>query len=108
MNEYTPIADPDENAGTTHAEQPKEQRKRPWVVVRIVDYRLQALSPSDREDPEGEQDWSDVGGDTTISIDREAMFQLARTHKGLLLSANGLPGGGRMVAFQRRLAAVME
>lgn len=106
-NEFTPTEDSESNAGTSHAEQPKEQRKRPWIVCRIVDYRLQALAPSDPDDREGEQDWADVGGDTTISLDREAMFQLARTHKGLLLSANGLPGGGRMAAFAKRLGALM-
>lgn len=77
-----------------------KQRKRLWCCVRIVDYRLQGLAPSDPEDKEGDQDWCDIGGDTAISADREAVFQLARAHGGLLMSCNGLPSSGRMAAFQ--------
>lgn len=86
----------------------KKDRKRLWCVVRIVDYRLQALAPSDPAEPEADQEWSDLGSDTTISADREAVFQLARSNGGLLMSVNGLPGQGRMAAFWARAKALTE
>lgn len=86
-------------------EKPRVQ-KRLWLCVRIVDYRLQALAPTDGDDPEGEQDWCDVGADTTLSADREAMFQLARLHQGLLMGFNGLPAAGRLAALAARAKAL--
>lgn len=74
-------------------------RSRYWIAVRVVDYRIQALAPCDSDDPQGEQDWSDIGCDTTVSTDREAIFQLARQHNGLLLSMSGLPAVGRLRAL---------
>ncbi len=82
-----------------------ERRKRYWLAVRIVDYRLQALAPEDPADPEGEMDWCDIGADTMVSSDREAVYQLARTHSGLLLSMDGLPRSGRLAAMVARATA---
>lgn len=89
------------------AQQPiKTPRKRVWCVVRVVDYRFQALSPSDPADPTSGEDWSDLGADTLLSCEREDMFQLARLHGGLLMSAHGLPSGARMLAVQARVKAL--
>lgn len=77
-----------------------------WCVLRIVDYRLQALAPADPDAPEGDQEWADLGAESTCSTDREAMYQLARNHSGLLVSAAGIPGAGRVGRFLDRARAL--
>lgn len=81
------------------------KQRRLWLCLRVVDYRLQALCPVDPAYPLGEQEWSDIGPDTTITTDRESVFQLAREHGGLLLSASGLPSLGKLGALLGRVKA---
>lgn len=67
------------------------KRKKLWLCIRIVDYRLQALAPANPEMPVDDLDWSDIGPDSLVSDDRESVYQLAREHGGLLVAAAGLP-----------------
>lgn len=80
-------------------------QKKFWLCLRIVDYRLQALSPVDPQYQLDEQEWCDIGPDSTLSADRESMFQLAREHGGLLVSATGLPSLGKLSALLERIKA---
>lgn len=75
-------------------------RKRLWIVTRIVDYRLQALA--DESDP----CWEELSGDSIISEDRDAMFQLARRYQGLLCSADGVPSPRQSRKFADAIAAL--
>lgn len=81
----------------------KPQRKRLYTVLRIIDNRLQALAPSDPEDRESEPEWTDLGAETCLWEDRETAFQIGRTNGGLLVSADGIPGGHRLVAFHNKV-----
>jgi hypothetical protein len=79
------------------------RRPRAWCVVRIVDYRMQALAQASDDPDNHDLEWCDIGGDTVVSCDRESMFQAARRHQGLLMTANGLPSPGRMARFAERV-----
>lgn len=95
--------EPEETAASPAAKPP---RFRLWCVVRIVDYRLQALA-NESDDPDNmSYEWTDLGGDSVLSADRESMFQLARQHQGLLMAANGLPGPGRVAKFSANVKAL--
>lgn len=82
------------------------KKQNPFIVVRIVDYRLQALAGTLEE--RELLGWEDVGEETLISVDRESMFQLARDHKGLLMSANGLPSARRMQGYWMKALALLR
>lgn len=56
-----------------------------WSVIRIVDYRIQALAC------ESDPCWEDISGDTIISKDRQSMYKKAREYGGLLVSSEGVP-----------------
>lgn len=99
----TATPDPEEIAAAPAAKAP---RVRVWCVVRIVDYRLQALA-CECDHPDNQcYEWTDLGGDSVLSADRESMFQLARQHQGLLMAANGLPGPGRVAKFVANVKAL--
>jgi hypothetical protein len=102
-----PKAEEDPKSEQTPATKPNRPAKL-WCVVRMVDYRMQGLSPEDPEDKTGEQEWCEIGGETTISSDREAMFQLARRHQGLLMSVDGMPPVSKVRAFLDSAKAVRE
>lgn len=71
-----------------------------WCVIRVQDYRLTALRPVDPDEPEGEQEWSDLCGTSRMDTDRETMFQLGREYGGLLMNTEGLPGVRGMTEFR--------
>lgn len=102
-----PTKDQSKPAPLESAPQPeRKQKPRLWCGVRIVDYRLQALAPVDKDNPTGDQEWCDLGGDTMVTSDREWMFQACRAEGGLLMSVNGLPGSGRVAAFHATCKAL--
>lgn len=90
------------------ASAPAKKRVRIWMCARIVDYRFQALALEDPTYDDSDHCWADVGPDTFTSDDREAVFQLARTHGGLLLGCDGLPNGARVAALMARVKAMVE
>lgn len=85
----------------------RERRKRGWCVVKVEDYRLQALTPADPEFPADDLDWGDLGPDTYITTDREEAFQTARRERGLLMSCDGLPAPGRIIAFKEAVKRML-
>ena len=89
-------------AGSSGNGSQAKRAPRLWCVVRIVDYRLQALAVPNEQgvDVTTEADWSELGPLTYISADRESVFQLARAHQGLLMSAEGLPTQMAMAGFK--------
>lgn len=103
-----PTADTNNTAATAAQPAAPAARKRLWCVVRIIDYRLQCLSqPRDEEGHNvGEAEWADFGADSIITDDRESAFQLGRANGGLLMSVNGLPSTGRMMAFHAAAKAL--
>lgn len=77
------------------------ERKKLWMVIRVQDYRCTFLA-----EIEGQYEFVDLGTATMIGEDRETMYQLARDHGGLLLNADGFPGGGTVTAHVVRLRAL--
>lgn len=71
-----------------------------WSVVRIVDYRIQALAC------EADPVWEDISGDTIITQDRQRMYDLARECRGLLVSSEGVPSARQIEKY--RVAAGAE
>lgn len=81
---------------------PKEKKPdhRLYCVIRIEGYTVQALA--NIECPEFEP----IGEHTIISNEREEMYQLGRSHGGLLCNADGVPTVRGIQAFALKRAGL--
>lgn len=100
--------DTSETDAATASQTLTKKRVRLWLCARIVDYRFQALAVADPTAEDSDHCWSDIGPDTLLSDDREAVFQLGRANGGLLLGVDGLPNGARLAALAARAKATAE
>lgn len=85
----------------TETEQPEQKQTKPvrlYMVVRIENYSVQALAGA--ECPEFEP----IGEHTLLGSEREEMYQLARSHGGLLCNADGIPTVRGIQAFALKRA----
>lgn len=83
-------------------QQANMKNERSYIAIKIVDYRVRALAG----DSAATAEWEDLSDATLISTDREAIFQLARKHGGLLCSADGVPGVRQAKAFHDSRTAI--
>lgn len=83
-------------------------KQKAWIVIKLLDYRLQALAPELEGDDEGHvKGFSPIGSNTGVYLDREVAFQAARTHNGLLCAVSGLPDGKAAQAVHDNAAAIV-
>lgn len=78
----------------------KKPDHRLYCVIRIEGYTVQALA--NIECPEFEP----IGEHTIISNEREEMYQLGRSHGGLLCNADGVPTVRGIQAFALKRASL--
>ena len=99
---------PTEAVNTDPTKPAAAKRKKLWLCIRIVDYRLQALAPADPAAPVDDLCWTDIGPDSLVSEDRESVYQLAREHGGLLVAAAGMPNAARLSALITRIKTLEQ
>lgn len=97
-----PFREPSDNDTDTHALAdaiPKTAKKRVWCVIRLRDYGLTGLHPTEDEGPQFER----IKSTLYLWTDREAAFQNAREHGGLLCAAESLPRAIAANALESRV-----
>lgn len=68
-----------------------------WIVIRINDYRIEALELS----PLKNEEFGPFSAHTIVSTDREAMYRRARTSGGLICKATGVPSIRAIAEFSQ-------